>query len=131
MRLLKYLTGYFLLNTDFLSRFGVCCLFLVSASGSTINQNCTYLRNPDFPNPYTSTTALTYTINKSTAGITLPLHVYLLLFFIFDNRIGFLRFSKQVYHAFWGGYIKAKIQTNKYKNQSYTLLILMALSFFC
>lgn len=46
------------------SGFGVCCLFLVSTAGSTINQNCTYLRNPGFPTTLTGTTSLTYTVNK-------------------------------------------------------------------
>ena len=44
--------------------FGVCCLFTVSNTGSTINQNCTYLQNPGFPSTYTSTTSLTYTVAK-------------------------------------------------------------------
>jgi len=49
-------------------RFGVCCIFLVSSSGSTINQNCTYLRNPGFPAAYSTTGSLTYTVTKSSAG---------------------------------------------------------------
>jgi hypothetical protein len=52
----------------FASRFGVCCLFLVSSSGSTISQNCTYIRNPSFPSVYGSTTAVSYTIQKCTSG---------------------------------------------------------------
>ena len=47
-----------------IGRFGVCCLFTVSSTGSTINQNCTYLQNPGFPSTYTSTTSLTYTVAK-------------------------------------------------------------------
>jgi len=45
--------------------FGVCCLFTTDTCGSAINQNCTYIRNPDFPsalNAKTSTCA--HTINK-------------------------------------------------------------------
>ena len=45
-------------------RFGVCCLFIVSATSTTINENCTYIQNPSFPSVYADTTALTYTINK-------------------------------------------------------------------
>ena len=56
-----------LLISFFLS-FGVCCLFLVSASGSIINQNCTYIRNPGFPSVYSSTSALSYTIQKCSSG---------------------------------------------------------------
>ena len=51
------------------SRFGVCCLFLVSSSGGTINQNCTYIRNPNFPSVYGSTTAVSYTIQKCSNGL--------------------------------------------------------------
>lgn len=46
------------------SGFGVCCLFLVSSSGSTFSQNSTYLRNPSFPAVYSATSSLTYTVNK-------------------------------------------------------------------
>ena len=49
-------------------RFGVCCLFIVSASGSTINQNCTYLTNPRFPNAYTDTGSLSFTVTKCSPG---------------------------------------------------------------
>ena len=45
-------------------RFGTCCVFTVSASGSTITQNCTYIRNPGYPNNYGETTAASYTIQK-------------------------------------------------------------------
>ena len=51
-----------------INRFGVCCLFLVSASGSTISQNCTYIRNPGFPTAYSSTSSVTYTISKCISG---------------------------------------------------------------
>lgn len=44
--------------------FGVCCLFLVSSTSTTINQNCTYIRNPNFPAPYDTSSPLTFTINK-------------------------------------------------------------------
>lgn len=46
------------------SGFGVCCIFLVSASGTKIDQNCTYIRNPGFPAALTATTAISYTVNK-------------------------------------------------------------------
>jgi len=46
------------------SGFGVCCLFTVQTASQEINQNCTYIQNPDFPSAYTETTALTYTIRK-------------------------------------------------------------------
>eukprot|EP00095_Tigriopus_kingsejongensis_P009694 snap_masked-scaffold84_size396325-processed-gene-2.16 protein:Tk09694 transcript:snap_masked-scaffold84_size396325-processed-gene-2.16-mRNA-1 annotation:"conserved hypothetical protein" len=53
-----------LLNASVELRFGVCCVFLVSSGGATINQNCTYIRNPNFPNAYDSTSQVSYTIRK-------------------------------------------------------------------
>lgn len=49
--------------------FGVCCLFIVSATSRTINENCTYIQNPSFPSAYSSQTALTYTINKCSSDV--------------------------------------------------------------
>lgn len=49
--------------------FGVCCLFLISSSGSTINQNCSYIRNPSFPSVYSATSALTYTVSKCSTDV--------------------------------------------------------------
>ena len=36
-----------------LSRFGVCCLFLVTGTGDEISQNCSYIQNAGFPMAYT------------------------------------------------------------------------------
>jgi hypothetical protein len=50
-------------------RFGVCCVFLISASsGGAVSQNCTYIQNPNFPSPYTGTKAVSYTVQKSSSG---------------------------------------------------------------
>jgi len=52
--------------------FGVCCVFSVSASGSSVSQNCSYIVNPSYPSNYapTSTPAtVTYTINKCSTDI--------------------------------------------------------------
>lgn len=49
--------------------FGVCCLFIVTDTATTINQNCTYIQNPSFPSVYSSETALTYTINKCSCDV--------------------------------------------------------------
>ena len=49
--------------------FGVCCLFIVTATSDTIDQNCTYIQNPSFPSVYSSQTALTYTINKCSSDV--------------------------------------------------------------
>jgi hypothetical protein len=51
------------------SGFGVCCLFLVSTSGATISQNCTYLRNPSFPSVYSATSSLSYSISKCSTDV--------------------------------------------------------------
>merc|ERR1712156_906867 len=49
--------------------FGVCCVFLVTESGQTVNQNCTYIRNPGFPSAYGDTSGVSYTINKCSSDI--------------------------------------------------------------
>ena len=50
-------------------RFGVCCLFSSSKSGDTIRENCSYVQNPNFPSVYTTSQAVTYTIEKCTKGV--------------------------------------------------------------
>ena len=52
----------------FFFSFGVCCLFIVTATGTTISQNCTYIRNPSFPSVYSASSALSYTVSKCTTG---------------------------------------------------------------
>lgn len=52
--------------------FGVCCIFTVSATGSEISQNCTYIVNPNFPSNYapsSTPTTLTYTVKKCSDDI--------------------------------------------------------------
>jgi hypothetical protein len=49
--------------------FGVCCLFIVTATSTTISENCTYIQNPSFPSVYSDTTALTYTVNKCASNV--------------------------------------------------------------
>jgi len=52
--------------------FGVCCIFSVSASGSEISQNCTYIVNPSYPSNYapsSTPTTLTYTVKKSQSDV--------------------------------------------------------------
>lgn len=49
--------------------FGVCCLFIHTAGGSTVSQNCSYIQNPSYPSAYTATTALTYTIAKCASDV--------------------------------------------------------------
>ena len=52
-------------------RFGVCCLFITSTSGSTSSQNCSYIQNPNYPNAYGSTTAISFTVAKCSSGMFL------------------------------------------------------------
>merc|ERR1712168_351547 len=52
--------------------FGVCCVFSVSSSLSSVNQNCTYIVNPGYPSNYaptTTPTSVSYTINKCSSDI--------------------------------------------------------------
>eukprot|EP00091_Calanus_sinicus_P004300 TRINITY_DN14551_c0_g1_i1.p1 TRINITY_DN14551_c0_g1~~TRINITY_DN14551_c0_g1_i1.p1 ORF type:complete len:184 (+),score=30.52 TRINITY_DN14551_c0_g1_i1:164-715(+) len=52
--------------------FGVCCIFTVSATGSSVSENCSYIVNPNYPSNYVATTppsVLTYTINKATTDV--------------------------------------------------------------
>ena len=44
--------------------FGVCCVFVYEQSGSTLSQNCSYIRNPNYPNGYTDTSSLQYNVVK-------------------------------------------------------------------
>ena len=50
-------------------RFGVCCLFIVSSTSTTISENCTYIQNPSYPSVYSDTSSLTYTINKCSSSV--------------------------------------------------------------
>ena len=36
----------------------------MTATTTTISENCTYIQNPSYPSVYSDTSALTYTINK-------------------------------------------------------------------
>lgn len=53
----------------FHSRFGVCCYFAKSSSGSTISENNTYIQNPGYPSTYSSTSTVSYTVNKCSPGV--------------------------------------------------------------
>ena len=56
-------------NVDFLTQgFGICCLFVVSTTGATIEQNCTYIQNPGFPSTLSDSTSLSYTVKKCSCG---------------------------------------------------------------
>lgn len=53
------------------SGFGVCCIFTIESSGGTISQNCTYIRNPNFPSAYTATSAgqVSYNVVKCSSDV--------------------------------------------------------------
>jgi len=80
-----------------LFRFGVCCVFMTSTCGTTVSQNCSYLKNPGYPSAYTSTSSCQFTINKcdscndSTILIISKLH--LKYFSVCDLRLDFERFT--------------------------------------
>ena len=48
----------------FKNRFGVCCLFITSTSGAEINNNCTYIQNPNYPSAYDAETAISFKVSK-------------------------------------------------------------------
>eukprot|EP00095_Tigriopus_kingsejongensis_P007395 maker-scaffold112_size353035-snap-gene-1.17 protein:Tk07395 transcript:maker-scaffold112_size353035-snap-gene-1.17-mRNA-1 annotation:"hypothetical protein X777_11818" len=50
--------------------FGVCCLFVLSDGGST-SQNCSYLRNPNYPSALVANdaTGFQYTIHKCSCNV--------------------------------------------------------------
>lgn len=52
--------------------FGVCCIFTVSESGSSVSQNVSYIVNPSYPSNYAPTstpTTLTYDIEKCSCDV--------------------------------------------------------------
>jgi len=49
--------------------FGTCCVFVYDTTGSTISQNCSYIRNPNYPNAYTDTGALQFQIVKCSQDV--------------------------------------------------------------
>eukprot|EP00094_Tigriopus_californicus_P013894 TCALIF_13448-PB protein Name:"Protein of unknown function" AED:0.34 eAED:0.34 QI:0/0.4/0.16/0.5/0.6/0.83/6/0/273 len=79
--------------------FGVCCVFLVSTSGATVTQNCTYVRNPNFPNSLDTTSQISYNIQKCDRSrfrlLGLPKqNIYLFLYMLFrviQNKSSLLR----------------------------------------
>ena len=48
-------------------RFGVCCFFSITLAGS-VQENCTYIRNPGFPAGSSESTSITYTVSKVSTG---------------------------------------------------------------
>ena len=96
---LPELVIYSIICLLFSNSFGVCCVFLVTSSGTTINQNNTYIQNPGFSTAYSATTALTYTINKCAAS---KLSSFLLFVSFFSNFFGaiflsFLQWRQSLY----------------------------------
>jgi len=52
--------------------FGVCCIFSVSASASTVRENCSYIVNPNYPSNYAPTSTpitVSYKISKSSNDV--------------------------------------------------------------
>ncbi len=48
--------------------FGVCCVFIFTATNSRISENCSYIQNPGFPTAFSPTgtapNTFTYTVNR-------------------------------------------------------------------
>merc|ERR1711971_1377370 len=42
---------------------------MTSTCGAAVNQNCSYIKNPGFPSPYTATSGCSYTINKCDSSV--------------------------------------------------------------
>ena len=57
-----------LLNCNYIG-FGVCCLFYTSTCGTSVSQNCSYIRNPNHPSAYTSTSNCQFTIYKCDSSV--------------------------------------------------------------
>ena len=57
----------------------MCCVFVYETSGSTITQNCSYIRNLNYPNAATDTSALAFTIQKCDSSKNYKKNVTLLL----------------------------------------------------
>ena len=53
----------------FQSRFGVCCIFLQSVCGESVQENCTYIRNPGFPEAAEDITTCKFTVQKCDEGM--------------------------------------------------------------
>jgi len=49
--------------------FGVCCTFLVSDCGSTVDNNCTYIQNPSYPTTYSTTGSCAYSVSPLSSDI--------------------------------------------------------------
>jgi len=51
------------------SGFGVCCVFMISTCGGIVSENCTYVRNPGFPESITDVRTCKFTIQKCDKGV--------------------------------------------------------------
>jgi len=51
------------------SGFGVCCVFMLSECGVQVTENCTYIRNPGFPEASTDITTCKFTVQKCDTGV--------------------------------------------------------------
>ena len=86
--------------------FGVCCVFTISsATGGTVSQNSTYLQNPGYPSALTSTSAISYTINKQSSGTIFNSVVFLRLNLEFGYKHNFTILDDNTlwyfYFTFW------------------------------
>ena len=85
-----YIVTIYLLKS---SSFGTCCVFVYEASGGIISQNCSYIRNPNYPSAYEDSSSLSFTIQKCDPSkyfvdyMSLYFRDYIVLA-MFINRVG-------------------------------------------
>lgn len=64
---------FFFFNLQHLSRFGVCCVFIIKDDDKRdVKYNETYIQNPGFPSAYGKIDALSYTVRKMNDGESIP-----------------------------------------------------------
>jgi len=49
--------------------FGVCCTFTLSACGTSVSQNITYIQNPSYPTAYTTTGTCVFSVSPVSSDI--------------------------------------------------------------
>ena len=72
---------------NFLIRFGVCCVFILSNCASIVTQNCTYVRNPGFPSAIDNIETCKFTIHKSHSSIySFEIAIYIIFLYKYIKK---------------------------------------------
>ena len=73
------------------SGFGVCCVFIIDDDDNTdVNQNDTYIQNPNFPSAYDEDNSITYKVNKISDGMNnskTKISIYLVKLLLFRHLL--------------------------------------------